>query len=360
MAEGNKTEQPTPRRRSKAREKGQIARSRDLMGGLATMAAVLVLANQTPSFANDWRDLLRHDLNQAVRGDIGIHTSLLGWSEMGIFRGSAIALIVAWMTATLAAVAQGGILFAPESIAPKLSRMSPAARVKQLFSLPAIGRLLKSLLPASAVIYLAVVVLARDWPTMLTLVHHTPGMAAGFSLQHIYEIAWKSTLVLLVWAGVDYLLEHRKLESDLRMSRQEIVDEYKETEGNPAIKSRIRRLQRQVRRRRMLDEVKRATLVITNPIHFAVALEYRPAMAAPVVVAKGRNLLAQQIKEIARWQGIPLVENPPLAHALYRAVEVRQSIPPKLYVVVAGILAAVYRAQQRAQQSAQEMARRGN
>jgi flagellar biosynthetic protein FlhB len=126
-------------------------------------------------------------------------------------------------------------------------------------------------------------------------------------------------------------------------------DEYKETEGDPIIKGRIRRLQRQVRRRRMLEATKRANVVITNPTQYAIALEYTPLMAAPVVVAKGRNLLAAQIKEIARWENIPLVENPPLAHALYRTVEVGQSIPAKLYAAIAEILAAVYRAEARAQ-----------
>ena len=147
------------------------------------------------------------------------------------------------------------------------------------------------------------------------------------------------------WSGIDYLLERRKFESDLRMSRQEMVDEFKETEGNPAVKARIRRLQRQVRRRRMLQDVERATVVITNPTEFAVALEFSPLLSAPVVVAKGRNLLAAEIKQVARWHGIPLVENPPLAHTLYRAVEIGQSIPPKLYQVVAEVLAAIYRVQ---------------
>jgi flagellar biosynthetic protein FlhB len=134
------------------------------------------------------------------------------------------------------------------------------------------------------------------------------------------------------------------------MSRQDQKDEYKEMEGNPATKQRIRRMQRQARRRRMLKDVERAAVVITNPTEFAIALEYRVEMDAPIVVAKGRNLLAAQIKEIARWQGIPIVENPPLAHALYRVVEVGQAIPAKLYVVVAEILAAVWRAQARASQ----------
>ena len=139
------------------------------------------------------------------------------------------------------------------------------------------------------------------------------------------------------------------------MSRQELQEEYKETEGHPAIKARLRRLQRQVRRRRMLRDAERASVLITNPTHFAVALEYRADMAAPAVVAKGRNLLAQQIRQMALWREIPIVENPPLAQALYRTVEVGQAIPPKLYAVVAEALALVWRAE--AQAAAQAEAR---
>ena len=132
------------------------------------------------------------------------------------------------------------------------------------------------------------------------------------------------------------------------MSRQEVADEYKESEGNPIIKARIRRLRNQLRRRRMLEDTKRAAVVITNPTEYAIAIEYRPDMPAPIVVAKGRNLFAAQIKEIARWENIPMVENPPLAHVLYRTVVVGQSVPAKLYSVLAEILAAVYRAEARA------------
>ena len=135
----------------------------------------------------------------------------------------------------------------------------------------------------------------------------------------------------------------RKFEGDLRMSKQEIREEMKQMEGNPATRGRVRRLQRQARRSRMMKAARRATVVITNPTHFAVALEYRNEMAAPTVVAKGQNLLAQQIKELARWEGIPIVENPPLAQSLYRTVEVGQAIPEALYAAVAEVLAYVYR-----------------
>ena len=152
-------------------------------------------------------------------------------------------------------------------------------------------------------------------------------------------------LVLLIWSALDYLLVRQKHESGLKMSRDELREEMKQTEGNPQIKMRIRRLQRQVRRRKMLQDVQRASVVVTNPTHFAVALEYGPELAAPVVVAKGRNLLAEQIKQAARWHGIAIMENPPLAHALYRSVQIGQAIPAKLYAAVAEILAFVYRMQ---------------
>jgi flagellar biosynthetic protein FlhB len=290
--------------------------------------------------------LFRQLLTAAAGGDFRFVATFS--SGVTVFRGTGLAIALSWLAATIVAAAQGGVVFVPSSLAPTLSRMSPASRLRQLFSLPAAGRLAKSLVPVAVMVYLAVQVLIREWMNLLHLPQSSLNAVAGMVARLLFEICWKGGLVLLVWSAVDYLLERRKLESDLRMSRQELLDEYKETEGNPAIKARIRRLQRQVRRRRMLEEVKRAAVVITNPTQFAVALEYGPHLAAPTVVAKGRNLLAQQIKQIARWQDIPMVENPPLAHALYRAVEVGQSIPPKLYAVVAGILAAIYRAQERA------------
>jgi len=329
-----------------------VARSRELTGSLAALAAVLVIAVQSPAFAGHWRMLFRRTLDAAAT-DTGMSMPMLNWNGFAVLRAVGVALALSWMTAVVAAFSQGGLVFSPAALQPNLSRLSPATHARQLFSLPAVGRLLKSLLPVAAVVYLAVVLLARDWTPLLGLVNRNQRGIAAFGLSELFEMAWKAALVLLLWAGVDYFLERQKLEGELRMSRQDLADEYKEIEGHPAVKGRIRRLQRQMRKRRMLEDVKRAAVVITNPTEFAVALEYGPQLSAPTVVAKGRNLIARQIKEIARWQGIPLVENPPLAHALYRAVEVGQSIPAKLYAAVAGILAAIYRAQQRAQAAVQ-------
>jgi flagellar biosynthesis protein FlhB len=352
MADQSKTEKATPRRRLKAREQGQIARSRDLVAGLGTMTAILVLASQLPGFASDWRALLHHELDAAVT-----HRDQLlpVWrNDLTIFRAVAIAGSLSWLVATAGGLAQGGLVFAPAALTPNLSRLSPASRMGQLFSLSAVSHLLKALLPTAVIAYLAVSLIARDWTMLPALLHASPRGLVGFVTSHMFELGWKCALVLLVWSAADYFLERQRHENDLKMSRQEMRDEFKETEGNPAVKVRVRRLQRQARRRRMLKEVERAAVVITNPTEFAIALEFRMDMDAPVVVAKGRNLLAAQIREIALWHGIPLVENPPLAHALYRAVEIGQAIPPKLYAVVAEILAAIWRAQARATaQSAQ-------
>jgi flagellar biosynthesis protein FlhB len=312
------------------------------------MAGIMVLAGQLPAFASEWRGLLRRELNSATQAN-----ALPVWrNDLLIFRGVAIAASLSWLVAAIAGVAQGGLVFAPSALTPSLNRLNPASRIAQLFSLSAVSRMLKSLLPTAAIVYLAVGLLARDWTRFRSLLYGTGAGVLAFTTSRMFELAWKAALVLLVWSAADYLLERWRHENELKMSRQDLKDEFKETEGNPAVKQRIRRLQRHARRRRMLKDVERAAVVITNPTEFAIALEFNLQMEAPVVVAKGRGALAAQIREVALWHGIPLVENPPLAHALYRAVEIGQAIPPKLYAVVAEILAAIWRAQARAAQTA--------
>ncbi|MGA3347775.1 MAG: EscU/YscU/HrcU family type III secretion system export apparatus switch protein [Candidatus Sulfotelmatobacter sp.] len=346
MADESRTERASPRRRQKAREQGQVARSRDLTSGLGAMTAAVFCAWQMPAFAGDWRGLLRQELEMAAAHP---EQFVPVWRNgLAVMRGVALAVGMSWLIATAGGLAQGGLLFAPSALAPNWERFNPVSHVEQLFSLAALSRLLKSLLPTVVIVYLALGVLARDWELFPRLLRGSRTALAGFATSRMFEVAWKGCLVLLVWAGADYFLERQRHENELKMSRQEQKDEFKETEGHPAIKQRVRRLQRQSRRRRMLKDVERAAVVITNPTEFAIALEYRMDMDAPVVVAKGRNLIAEQIKEVARWNGIPIVENVPLAHALYRAVEVGQAIPAQLYTVVAEILAAIWRAQSRA------------
>ncbi len=258
----------------------------------------------------------------------------------------------AWMLSVSAGVAQGGLVFAPEALSLKPERMSPAAKLKQMFSLAGLSGLLKSLLPFSVIVWIGISTITKHWQTVVRASELGVRAYAGFLIGVIGELVWKSGLVMVAWSGIDYLLVRQKLEGDLKMSRQDLRDEAKQTEGNPTNKGRIRRLQRSLRRRQMLRDTQKASVVITNPTHFAVALRYEVTMDAPIVIAKGRDFLAQEIKEVARWHDIPILENPPLAQALYRTVEVGHPIPGALYAAVAEILAFVFRAQAQARQQA--------
>lgn len=352
MSSDNKTEQATPRRREKAREKGQVARSRELSSSLASIGAIAVVVWQAGSFPAHWRALMRWLIDNASHSELSLSVMTRG-VMLPVMLWAAPPLGLAFVMAAAGSFAQGGLLWAPASLSPSFDRLNPAARLSQLVSITAVTNLLKSLIPFAVIAYTAYVTLSDGWPQITGASRSSSGHIAALLFGMLRALAWKSALALLLWAAGDYWLIRTKFESDLKMSRQEVRDEVKETEGNALVKSRIRRLQRQVRRRRMLQDVQHATVVVTNPTHFAIALRYDAEMAAPTVVAKGRNLLAQQIKEVAMWHGVTLVENPPLAHVLYRTVEVGQVIPAKLYTAVAEILAFVYRTQQQRAAAAQ-------
>lgn len=346
----DKTEEATPYKRKKAREKGQIARSKELPGALALITIVLVLNEFAMTFLTQWKGLFAQGLGMASTGsDVNLmyvveRTARIAgyWTVPCLFLGLAVSV--------LGNAAQGGFVFSAAPLQPSFGRLNPASNLGNLFSVGALGNLLKSVIPMALISYLAVAMVMRDWSLIVHSAMAPAQMSVGWLMSRMYEISWKAGAVFLAWSGFDYLLQRTQLSRQLRMSRQEIVQENKDIIGNPQIKVRIRKIQRQMRRRMMMREVAKASVVITNPTEYAIALKYQPGvMRAPVVIAKGRNLLAQQIRKEAVWHGIPIIENKPLAHALYRAVEVGQAIPPALYVAVAEILAFIFRAQARNQ-----------
>ena len=343
MAEDNKTEKATEHRRQKAREEGQVARSRELGSAAALLAGISVLASDAPTQLLHWRQFMRAALDQAATGEITMATPLFPWAARLVVGWAWKPLSAAAGVAVVAALVQGGFIFAPKLLAPNFERLNPGRRLGQIFSLLTVVQLAKALVPSTLILYLAFGIFEREWPTLALGIWASPRQIAAHLFGLAFELFWKSSLVLLGWAAVDYMAMRQKFEGDLRMSKEEIREESKQLDGNPHTRMRIRRLQRQARRQRMIKAAKRATVVVTNPTHFAVALEYQADMAAPIVVAKGQNLLALQIREIARWEGIPIVENPPLAQTLYRTVEVDQAIPEKLYAAVAEVLAYVFR-----------------
>ncbi len=233
----------------------------------------------------------------------------------------------------------GGVNFYAGAVGFKPERINPVSNVKNLFSLRAAARLGKSLLPASLLAVFAVQRIGRQltMPPFSTVRLEQLG-------SDVYGLLLAAAWLLFGWSAIDYLVEWQSRESRLKMSREDMREEFKETEGNPQIRGRIRNLQRQMRQRKVKADVSKAAVVLTNPTHYAVALGFDfGTMEAPKVLAKGRNLLAEEIKAEARWAGVPIIENPPLARSLYRSVEVGQAIPVDLYAAVAAILAYLYR-----------------
>jgi len=342
---GERTEQATQHRRQKARREGDVLRSRELSAAAGTLAGVLALGTLGVRALEAWRGTYAGFLALGAPGRweppaLEPTLAALRGLMLQVLGPPAIALAAAAAAALTAGMVQtGGIAFHANTLAFKLERINPASNLKNLFSLRATARLGKSLLPAALLAVFAVQRIGRE----LTI---PPFSLTRLEIlgQDVYGLLLAAAWLLFGWSAIDYLVEWQSRESRLKMSRQDLRDEYKETEGSPQIRSRIRGLQRQMRRRRVKADVSRAAVVLTNPTHYAVALGFDFAtMEAPKVVAKGRNLLAEEIKAEARWAGVPIIENPSLARSLYRSVEVGQAIPVELYAAVATILAYLYR-----------------
>ena len=342
---GERTEQATQHRREKARKEGDLLHSREFSAAAGMLAGVIVLGVMGGRMVEAWRTSLAEFL--ALGAPSRWEPSTLQ-PTLAAVRQLTIAVLVP-PAATMAAVAAaalvagivqtGGVSVHGGAIGFRIERINPLTNAKNLFSLRAAARLGKSLLPAGFLAVFAVQRISRQ----LSLPPFSNSRLEQLG-KDVYGLLLAAAWLLFAWSAVDYLVEWQSRESRLRMSRQDLRDEYKETEGSPQIRARIRGLQRQMRRRRVKADVSRAAVVLTNPTHYAVALGFDfVSMEAPRVVAKGRNLLAEEIKAEARWAGVPIVENPPLARSLYRTVEVGQAIPVELYAAVAAILAYLYR-----------------
>ena len=342
---GERTEQASQHRREKARKDGDILHSRELTAAAGTLAGVLALGTIGSRTLEAWRGTFAGFLllgNPGHWEPAQIQPTLVALRRLSLAvlaPLAAVMLAVAFAALAIGVLQTGGISFHGGAIGFKLDRINPLTNVKNLFSLRAAARLAKSVIPAALLAVFAVQRIARQFTI-------PPFSTARLELlgSDVYGLLLAAAWLLFAWSAVDYLVEWQSRESRLKMSRQDLRDEYKETEGNPQIRSRIRGLQRQMRRRRVKADVAKAAVVLTNPTHYAVALGFDfAAMDAPKVLAKGRNLLAEEIKAEARWAGVPIIENPPLARSLYRSVEVGQPIPVDLYAAVAAILAYLYR-----------------
>ena len=345
----DKTEDPTEKRKKDSREKGEIARSKELNTlaiMLAGSAGLLIFGG---ALAQDMMELMRYNFSLS-------REVLLNPDSMGLFllhsgKIALLALQPVLVTLLIAAlvgpISLGGWLFAAGSLAPKFSRMNPAAGIKRMFSAKALVELLKALAKFFIILIVALLVLQSDIDDLLRIAHEPLELAVIHSLQVVaWSALWMACGLILI-AAVDVPVQLWESHQKLLMTKQEVRDEHKDQEGRPEVKQRIRQLQRDMSQRRMMAAIPDADVIITNPTHYAVALKYDPEQGgAPMLLAKGSDFLALKIREIGTKHNILLLESPALARSIYYSTELEQEIPAGLYLAVAQVLAYVYQIRQ--------------
>jgi flagellar biosynthetic protein FlhB len=349
MAHGNdnKSEHPTRRRLEKAREKGQIARSKEVPSAAVLSGGLLVLMYFGEAILDALRFQMSHLLKFRVPSEITVPYLAGMVNSVGMRTGMVLVpvLLAVLVFSVAANVLQGGLVFSTESLKFHFEKLSPQKGFSRIFSKNGLVELIKSLILLFAVSIISYRVIAQYIPLYPRLVLMDVRKLFHWTATISYEIFIRVAVLLIVLAIADYYFQKYRFIEQLKMTKEEVKQEFKETEGDPITKGRIRRIQREMARKRMMSEVPNADVVITNPTHYSVALKYKmDTMDAPMVVAKGVGFLALKIRELAQEHQVPLVENKQLAQTLYKSVEIGQYIPGTLYKAVAEILAYVYKA----------------
>ncbi|MEI7542196.1 MAG: flagellar biosynthesis protein FlhB [bacterium] len=347
MADPGKTENATAKKKEEARKKGQVARSVEINVVLNVLASFLVLKIAGEYIMHNLKELSIYFWGNILTFSIDPN-SMSSFITFVVIRLLLILLpllAVAFVVAILSNVLQFGFLFTFESMKPTFDRVNPASGFKRIFVTKRIlFELVKTLFKVVVISY----ILYSTSKKILNEIFLTPLMDINtyflFAADSVYKLGMKVVLAFIVFSIIDYLYQRFEFEDSLKMSKQEVKDELKQMEGDPLIKSRIRQLQREMARKRMISEIPYADVVITNPTHIAVALRYKEGEdEAPKIVGKGINLMAEKVKQIAREHGVIIIENPPLARTLVK-LEIGWTVPPDLFQAVAEILAFVYQA----------------
>lgn len=340
-----RTEQATEKRQGEARDKGQIARSRELTTVFVLFGGALALhmggAELMHSLAAIMRDSLRLSHAEIFSSKL-LPTRLIDTLVTGLHAVTPV-LVVGGLVAVAGPLALGGWNFSIDALAPKFSRLDPWAGLKRVLGPHGAMEMLKAVAKFGLILGFAIVALRAQLPLLLDLSHGHLADSLAASAEVVYSVFLTCCAATIAIACIDVPLQLWQHGKQLRMSRQEIRDELKETDGSPEMKGRIRAMQQEVSRRRMMAEVPKADVIITNPQHYAIALKFKPdTMRAPIVVAKGVDLVAKNIRELAVSHGIAVMSAPPLARAIYHTTKLNREIPAGLYVAVARVLAYVF------------------
>ncbi len=340
-----KTELATPRRRKKALEQGQVAKSQELSSFMILLSGLMVLSMTMPKLSNGLFNIVRGGINSAFSTTITTSTfPVFGGRWVADATSLVLPLFTILVVVSLAVnFAQVGFHANIKLLAPKPNRISILAGVKRMFGKRNAFELAKGLVKLGVLFMITWMTLKQEQGRIIGLSDVPIESGLGVLGFVIAKLAGRLILMMVVLALADYAFQRWQHEHEIMMTKQELKDEYKETEGDPLLKSRLKALQREVATRRMMEDVKEADVVVTNPTHYAVALKYEDGMGAPTMLAKGKNEVARRIREIAREAGIPIVEDPPLARALYAEVKIGTALPLKFFQTVAELLAYVYR-----------------
>lgn len=354
MAEENdnsqeKTEEPTPRRLEKAKEEGQVARSKELNTATVLIMGTGGLLIFGAQIGDAMRDIMYSSFSLPREAMFDTKQMTLYLANAALDAAAALApiMILLFLASIAGSIALGGWLLSAKAAAPKFSRLNPIKGLGRMFSLKALMELAKAIAKVTVVMFFAVLLLQMQTPELLGLGAEAvvPAMAHATDILGWSFFLLSCTMIVIVLVDVPFqIYDHQK---NLKMTKQEVKDEYKDTEGKPEVKSRIRQLQREMSQRRMMQDVPQADVVITNPEHYSVALRYDPKKdQAPILLAKGSDQLALKIREIAREHEVEIVAAPPLARSVYYHSEVGEEIPSGLYMAVAQILAYVFQLKQ--------------
>lgn len=351
---GEKTEPATQKKLDDARKEGQVAKSREIANGLGLLALFVLLKvwvghmgvqmmeifpriyDRIPAMADYWNGHMPETDTKAV--------FVLMMKEIILI--IAPVLIVGFIVAFVSDVIQVGWKPTAKPLQPKFSKLNPLKGFKKIFSVNAVVELIKSLAKIGLILFICYSYLKDKWGLLLNLYDMSLMQGVAFAAETVTDLGIRIAAVYMIIALADFIYQKVKFSNDMKMTKQEIKEEYKQQEGDPQIKGQIRQRMREASRRRMMQNLPQADVVITNPTHYAVAIKYDPEVAdAPVVIAKGEDYMAARIREVARENKIEIVENKPLARMLYANVDIGQTVPPELYQAVAEVLAFVYHLQ---------------
>jgi len=340
-----RTEEATPRRRQEARKKGTIAKSIDLNSALLMVILIILMPAIVAGFGRAFTNSLRMGF-AAMPSDVSFGSiARYVWT---VASPSLLALApllgIAMVVGVASNLGQVGFMMSAEAISPNLNKLNPMNGLKRLLSKDSIIETLKATVKTGLFAYIAWKVISDNWTTILYLSWNTPQASLARIGSLIYTVFMRISVVWLALAAIDYYYQRKRVDKQLMMTKQEVKQEFKEMEQSPELKGAMHRMRRRLSKMRTSDAVKSADVIVTNPTHFAVALKYdSQKMHAPMVVAKGADLLAFRIRELAKKSRVPIIENPPLARQLYKKCEVGDFVPRELFQAVAEVLAYVYR-----------------